>query len=55
MTIIASLITLVMVWRWRSCTPSILMLIAITGSLTLTTVGKAIVGQLGGFETVETV
>jgi PAP2 superfamily len=35
-----------MVWRWRSLTPLILMIIAVTGSLTFTTVGKAIVGRL---------
>ncbi len=45
MTIIASLITVVMVWRWRSRTPLFLMLIAVAGSLTLTTVGKAVVGR----------
>jgi membrane-associated phospholipid phosphatase len=45
MTIIASLITIVMVWRWRSRTPLILMLIAVAGSLTMTTVGKAVVGR----------
>jgi len=45
MTVIASLITIVMVWRWRSRTPLILMLIAVAGSLTLTTVGKAVVGR----------
>ena len=45
MTIITSLITLAMVWRWRSRTPLILMLIAVAGSLTMTTVGKAIVGR----------
>ena len=46
MTIIASLITIAMVWRWRSRTPLILMLIAVAGSLTMTTVGKAIVGRV---------
>ena len=45
MTIIASLITIVTVWRWRSRTPLILMLIAVAGSLTMTTVGKAVVGR----------
>lgn len=45
MTIIASLVTIAMVWRWRSRTPLILMLIAVGGSLTMTTVGKAIVGR----------
>ena len=46
MTIIASLITVAMVWRWRSRTPLILMLVAAAGSLTMTTVGKAIVGRV---------
>jgi membrane-associated phospholipid phosphatase len=45
MTIIASLITIAMVWRWRSRTPLILMLIAVAGSLAMTTVGKAVVGR----------
>ena len=47
MTIIASLITIAMVWRWRSRTLLILMLIAVAvaGSLTMTTVGKAVVGR----------
>lgn len=45
MTIIASAITLLMVWRWRSRTPLILMIIAVAGSLTFTSVGKAIVGR----------
>lgn len=45
MTIIASLITVIMVWRWRSRTPLVLMLIAVAGSLTLTTVGKAVVAR----------
>ena len=45
MTIIASLVTIAMVWRWRSGTPLILMLIAVAGSLAMTTVGKAIVGR----------
>jgi membrane-associated phospholipid phosphatase len=45
MTMIASVITIAMVWRWRSRTPLILMLIAVTGSVTMTIVGKAIVGR----------
>ena len=45
MTIIAAAITGLMVWRWRSRTPLILMLIAVAGSLTFTNVGKAIVGR----------
>src|SRR6188472_723158 len=45
MTLIAGAITLLMVWRWRSLTPLILMIIAVAGSLTFTNVGKAIVGR----------
>ena len=46
MTIIASVITIAMVWRWRSRTPLVLMLIAVAGSLTMTAVGKAVVGRV---------
>ena len=46
MTIIASVITIALVWRWRSRTPLILMLIGVAGSLTMTSVGKAMVGRL---------
>ena len=45
MTLIASAVTLLMVWRWRSLNPLILMIIAVAGSLTFTSVGKAIVGR----------
>jgi undecaprenyl-diphosphatase len=45
MTLIASAITLLMVWRWRSLTPLTLMIVAVAGSLTFTHVGKAIVGR----------
>lgn len=45
MTIIAGLITVAMVWRWRSWMPLILMAIATGGSLLITTVGKAVVGR----------
>jgi membrane-associated phospholipid phosphatase len=45
MTIIASAITALMVWRWRSRTPLVLMLIAVTGSLLLTTLGKTNFGR----------
>jgi undecaprenyl-diphosphatase len=45
MTLIASAVTLLMVWRWRSPTPLILMIIAVAGSLSFTYVGKAIVGR----------
>jgi hypothetical protein len=46
MTLIAGAVTLLMLWRWRSLTPLILMIIAVAGSLTFTKVGKAIVGRL---------
>lgn len=46
MTIIASSITLVMVVRWRSRTPLYLMVLAAAGSLSMTTVGKALVGRV---------
>lgn len=45
MSIIAATITIVMAWRWRSRTPVILMVSAVAGSLTFTSVGKAIVGR----------
>jgi membrane-associated phospholipid phosphatase len=45
MTLIASTVTLLLVWWWRSLTPLILMIIAVAGSLTFTYVGKAIVGR----------
>jgi membrane-associated phospholipid phosphatase len=45
MTILASMITLLMVWRWRSRTPLILMIMAVAGSLLITLVGKAVVGR----------
>lgn len=45
MSIIASLITIAMVWRWRAWTPLVLMLIAVAGSLTLTAVGKNLIGR----------
>ena len=46
MTIIAASITLAMVWRWRSRTPLVLMLITVAGSLLATVVGKNAVGRL---------
>ena len=46
MTIIAAAITILMVWRWRSVTPAILMIIAVAGSLTFTNVGKAVVRRI---------
>lgn len=46
MTVIAATITALMVWRWRSRTPLVLMLITVAGSLTATVVGKNEVGRL---------
>ena len=46
MTIIAATITLIMVLRWRSRTPLVLMVIAVAGSLAMTTIGKAVVGRI---------
>jgi undecaprenyl-diphosphatase len=46
MTIIASLITVLMVWRWRSRTPPMLMIMAVGGSLLITVVGKELVGRM---------
>jgi len=46
MTIIAAAITLAMVLRWRSRTPLVLMVIAVAGSLAMTTIGKSIVGRI---------
>lgn len=46
MTIIAACITALMVVRWRSRTPLVLMAIAVAGSLALTTVGKTVVGRV---------
>ena len=46
MTIIAGAITLAMVLRWRSRTPLVLMLIAVAGSLAMTTIGKVVVGRV---------
>jgi membrane-associated phospholipid phosphatase len=46
MTIIAAAVTILMVWRWRSVTPVILMIIAVAGSLTFTNVGKAVVRRI---------
>lgn len=45
MSIIATAITLLMVWSWRSRTPLILMVIATAVSLAMTGVGKAVVGR----------
>ena len=46
MTIITATITLAMALRWRSRTPLVLMVIAVAGSLAMTSVGKIIVGRV---------
>ncbi len=46
MTVIAATITAAMVWRWRSRTPLVLMLITVAGSLLATVSGKNAVGRL---------
>ena len=45
MPVVASVLTLLMVWRWRSRTPLVLMLIAAAGSLAMTTTGKSLIGR----------
>jgi undecaprenyl-diphosphatase len=45
MPILATVLTLLMVWRWRSRTPLVLVLIAAAGSLAMTTTGKAVIGR----------
>jgi len=46
MTIIAACLTLAMTLVWRSRTPLLLMVIGVAGSLTMTTVGKQLVGRV---------
>lgn len=45
MSVLATVLTVLMVWRWRSRTPLVLVLIAVAGSLAMTTTGKAVVGR----------
>lgn len=45
MPIIAGVVTIFLVVRWRTRTPLLLMLVAVAGSLAFTTVGKAVVGR----------
>jgi undecaprenyl-diphosphatase len=45
MTVIALALTAVLVWRRRSWTPLLLMVLAVAGSLVFTMVGKAVVGR----------
>ena len=46
MPVIATLATVAFVIGWRSRTPLVLMLIAVAGSLTMSTIGKKIVGRI---------
>jgi len=46
MTLVAATVTAAMVWRWRSRTPLLLVLVTVAGSLSMTLVGKAVVGRL---------
>ncbi len=48
MSVIAATVTALMIWRWRwrSRTPLLLMLVTVAGSLSMTLVGKAVVGRL---------
>nr|MBA3528747.1 phosphatase PAP2 family protein [Propionibacteriaceae bacterium] len=46
MSVIAGCVTAAMTLLWRSRTPLILMLIAVAGSLTMTSVGKLVVGRI---------
>jgi undecaprenyl-diphosphatase len=45
MPVVAVALTILMVWRWRSRTPVVLMVIAAVGSLAMTTTGKAVIGR----------
>lgn len=45
MPVLALLATALMVWRWRSRTPLLLMLIAAAGSLAMTVTGKELIGR----------
>jgi membrane-associated phospholipid phosphatase len=46
MPVIAAAITLAMTLVWKSWTPLVLMLVAVGGSLLMTTVGKSLVGRV---------
>jgi len=45
MAVLATVVTVVLALLWRSRTPLVLMVIAVAGSLSMTTVGKAVVGR----------
>jgi membrane-associated phospholipid phosphatase len=46
MTVLATVVTVAMAVVWRSRTPLVLMVIAVAGSLAMTTVGKVLVGRV---------
>lgn len=46
MTILATVVTVAMAIAWRSRTPLVLMVIAVAGSLSMTTIGKVLVGRV---------
>ncbi len=46
MPVLATVVTAVLVLCWRSVTPAVLMALAVAGSLTMTAVGKAVVGRV---------
>jgi membrane-associated phospholipid phosphatase len=46
MTILATVVTVAMALAWRSRTPLVLMVIAVAGSLSMTTIGKVLVGRV---------
>ena len=45
MAVLATVVTVALALLWRSRTPVVLMVIAVAGSLSMTTVGKALVGR----------
>jgi membrane-associated phospholipid phosphatase len=45
LSIITAVVVLVMMWRWRSWTPLILIGVAVAGALLMTLVGKGLVGR----------
>jgi undecaprenyl-diphosphatase len=46
MAVLATVVTVALALLWRSRTPVVLMVIAVAGSLSMTTVGKALVGRV---------
>jgi membrane-associated phospholipid phosphatase len=45
MPVLALVLTAVLVWRWRSWTPAVLVVVAAAGSLLMTTAGKDLIGR----------